>query len=317
MSRSILHRARKARARARGWWRSRRPAPVLTATSQDLEDAETRLVWIFGSPRSGSTWLMRLLAHATDPAVATIDEPRAGDHLALLEARADGTVLKNSDYLQHPGYLLSDRYRGTWEPALRELLIRRFLAEAVDQGVQAGPVVIKEPNGSQGAELLARLLPKARILHLQRDPADILDSQLDAATHEIWGAALGKGATAGQRLDFLRANAELYKLRLKATEAAVERAGPRGMTVRYEDLLAAPAETLMSIIEWLGQAPSPERVAKAVTRHDFKAAPESERGPGHVMRAASPGLWRQNLSAAEQELIHELLGTVRARLNYP
>jgi hypothetical protein len=42
---------------------------------------EDRLAWIFGSSRSGSTWLLRMLA-ALDGVVA-IDDPHLGHHLGV------------------------------------------------------------------------------------------------------------------------------------------------------------------------------------------------------------------------------------------
>src|SRR6266550_1206004 len=41
---------------------------------------ESQLVWLLGSPRSGSTWLLTLLSEHRD--VAPIDEPLIGEHLA-------------------------------------------------------------------------------------------------------------------------------------------------------------------------------------------------------------------------------------------
>src|SRR3954466_15243190 len=42
-------------------------------------DLESRLVWVFGSPRSGSTWLLRLLAE--HESVVPVDEPLIGSYL--------------------------------------------------------------------------------------------------------------------------------------------------------------------------------------------------------------------------------------------
>ena len=41
------------------------------------------------------------------------------------------------------------------------------------------------------------------------------------------------------------------------------------------------------------------------------------RGKRNGVRAASPGLWRENLSAAEQEAMQEILGPKLAELGYP
>src|SRR5688572_16983136 len=41
---------------------------------------ERRVVWMLGSPRSGSTWLLHLLARLTG--ASAVDEPLIGAHLA-------------------------------------------------------------------------------------------------------------------------------------------------------------------------------------------------------------------------------------------
>src|SRR5512144_1844024 len=61
------------RSRLAGWHRSR------YLNKPEFDALESRLVWIFGSPRSGSTWLLKMLAEARAPGVATIDESWAGE----------------------------------------------------------------------------------------------------------------------------------------------------------------------------------------------------------------------------------------------
>src|SRR5688500_7195232 len=52
-----------------------RPRVAVRASS-----LERRVVWLFGSPRSGSTWLLNLLGRTLDAAM--VDEPLIGAHLA-------------------------------------------------------------------------------------------------------------------------------------------------------------------------------------------------------------------------------------------
>ena len=62
-----------------------RPLRTMASPSGDsgfsLVRSEDRLVWIFGSSRSGSTWLLRMLSEL-DEAV-TIDDPHLGHHLGV------------------------------------------------------------------------------------------------------------------------------------------------------------------------------------------------------------------------------------------
>src|SRR5687768_3629581 len=94
---------------------------------------EDRLVWIMGSSRSGSTWLMRMVAEL-DGTVA-IDDPHLGHHLGVWRpiplawaAASERPELVTLDELKRdrPGYFFAERYADTWRPLLRELIAGRF-----------------------------------------------------------------------------------------------------------------------------------------------------------------------------------------------
>src|SRR5215216_8110349 len=82
------HRGRRGRVSVPPEWVSlprNRPLSPMDKPPGDngfsLARSEDRLVWIFGSSRSGSTWLLRMLSELDD-AVA-IDDPHLGHHLGV------------------------------------------------------------------------------------------------------------------------------------------------------------------------------------------------------------------------------------------
>src|SRR6186997_2990891 len=114
---------------------------------------ENRLAWIFGSSRSGSTWLLKMLSDLDG--VVPIDDPHLGHHLgvwrpiplAWATAKDPPKLGTLADYKrQKPDYLFSDRYRDVWLPQLRELISARFEAQAADHIAGAGgieqPIVV-------------------------------------------------------------------------------------------------------------------------------------------------------------------------------
>lgn len=56
--------------------------------------------------------------------------------------------------------------------------------------------------------------------------------------------------------------------------------------------------------------------AEAVRTFDFTAIAESDRGPGHFARAATPGLWRSSFTADEQSRLQNVMGPTLASLGY-
>ena len=182
----------------------------------DAAGLERRIVWMWGSPRSGSTWLLRQLAHplVPDPEATTIfdvpapdapdavwarpfdvlpvDESFISNHLspAFADPReVDGVYVPGTinNYLgKRPVYAYSDAYREVWAPEARRFALVRlfgFLARARDEGVPLTPdplLVIKEVNGSHAADLIMGLMPRSRLLFLVRDGRDVVDSLLHA-----------------------------------------------------------------------------------------------------------------------------------------
>ena len=219
-----------------------------------LATSEDRLVWIFGSSRSGSTWLLRMLS-GLKGAVA-VDDPHLGHHLGVWrpiplawsasEHQPKLTTLL--DLKRHkPGYLFSDRYRDAWAPALRGLIVSRFDAqvhEALANGRPSGTplVVVKEP-GSHVADLLLELFPASRMIFLLRDGRDVVDSWLAAHRPGSWAVREGAFPVAdGGREALIRWQASVWAYRTDVVQRAYQEHEPsQRIIVRYEELLRNPA----------------------------------------------------------------------------
>jgi hypothetical protein len=87
--------------------------------------------------------------------------------------------------------------------------------------------------------------------------------------------------------------------------------------VRYEDLRADPLPGVREIFDWLELEVDDGQLAGFVERHEFERVPEEKRGADQFHRAASPGLWRENLGADEQQAIEDAIGPKLRELGYP
>src|SRR6476659_10016380 len=150
----------------------------------DPDELESRLVWIFGSPRTGSTWLLEQLCDPLRPDdsqpmgfaapdrrgaapfdALPVNEFRVSSHIAPElgdPVEVDGRLLPATlnNYLgKKPAYVFARDYEQVWRPAVRRLvLVRLFAVQAM--AARAGvPLVasptmfIKEVNGSYAADL--------------------------------------------------------------------------------------------------------------------------------------------------------------------
>jgi Sulfotransferase family len=283
---------------------------------------EDRLVWIMGSSRSGSTWLLRMLCELDD--AVGIDDPHLGHHLGVWRpiplAWATGREEPDPTTLldlksDKEGYFFNEEYAETWRPLLRELILGRFAAQAAGR---SGPVFVKEP-GSQAAGLILSLFPRSRLVFLLRDGRDVVDSWLAAYEEDSWAQDEGAFRLAPDgREAFIRWQASVWAHRTDEVAHAFGGHDPvRRVLVRYEDLLEEPVTQLGRICDAIGRAPDYERLAAIAGRHDFASVPDSAKGDRREIREAQPGGWRERLSEQEQRILMEELGETLASFGYP
>lgn len=287
---------------------------------------ESRLAWIFGSSRSGSTWLLKMLSDLEG--VVPVDDPHLGHHLGvwrpipLAWATSDdppqlSTLLEIK--AEEPGYFFAERHREAWWGPLRELITARFEAQAPEAGVadpaQAAAFVVKEP-GSHVAPLLAELFPQSKVIFLLRDGRDVVDSWLDAYSDGSW--AIPGGAfpvNEDGRIPLIKWLSEVWAYRSRAVKQAFDtRADADRIQIRYEELRGETETCMERVCAMVGIEAG--RVPEVVEAHRFEKLPRTKRGRRSFTRQARPGGWRDNLSAAEQKAMHAAMGEALVEFGY-
>jgi hypothetical protein len=308
---------------------------------------ESRLVWIFGSPRTGSTWLLRLLTFplqlttkrpsasimprkaSVQPVAVPVDEPYLPSHLtpvtqSFAEPGAPSFLLKGMR-ADDPNYFFADAFAGCWRPEVRRLILVRLHAQADlaarEHSLRDPFVVVKEPNGSHGADVVMSLLARSRMIFQLRDGRDVIDSMLHAQSGGGWrlGGSAGFAPLQGEaeRLEFVRRYSRLWVNRTLAVQRAYDAQPPElRIAIRYEDLRADTIGTLRRLVDWLGPQRTDEELEAAVAALAFETYPARAKGPTKPLRAATPGLWRENMSAREHAVMEETMGPKLVELGY-
>jgi len=297
------------------------------AAPGDSRNVESRVVWLFGSPRSGSTWLLRMAAE--HPSIAVMEEPTIGYHLSPFLSNEPGYRAEDLDthtftlrrvMADEPQRFFAEKYADVWVPGLRRLLNDR-LAAHLEREVGRTPadvlLLVKEPNGSQSADLIMRAQPTARLLFLLRDGRDVVDSELASFAVGGWqerSFVHMRGIGEEERLEFVTNAAHQWLWRTEVVESAfAAHRGPKHM-LRYEDLLRDPERRLGELFEWLGVGREGADVAAVVDRFAFERL--AVRGPDQQNRFATPGAWRNNLRGEERAAIEDILGAKLRELGY-
>src|SRR5829696_6864388 len=271
-----------------------------------------KMVWIFGSGRSGSTWLRSMMGEMSG--VRIWEEPMVGRLFGEFYARAP------KENLRSPDFVMGDPIRKGWIESVRNFVLDGARYSNPRLGAEEY-LVIKEPNGSVGAPLLMEALPESRMILLVRDPRDVVASVLDAAREGGWLYESRNGgkrralaekrprAFAGERARVYRRGVQNAKLAYDAHR------GPKAL-VRYEDLVADPIGTMRRLYAALGIEVDPDELARAVAKHAWENIPEEQKGEGKFYRKGKPGGWREDLTPEQAKTVERITAPLLADL-YP
>ena len=280
--------------------RRRLAAPAPRAGGVDPEN----VIWIFCSNRSGSTWLSSMMGEIEGHEVW--NEPLVG------KLFGDLYYVGAAGHQKVKHYILGDFHKGSWLDSIQSFVLSEAGAR-FPEVAERGYLIIKEPNGSIGAPLLAEAMPASRVIFLVRDPRDVAASGLDAARKGSWQYenAADRGwkreALADNQPDvWVRRRVQNYMRHAgKAKEAYEAHKGPKAL-VRYEELRDDTLGTMERLYTTLGIEVGGEDLVRAVDKHAWENIPEKEKGQGKFYRKATPGGWREDLTPDQVAIVEQV-----------
>jgi Sulfotransferase domain len=260
------------------------------------------IVWIFGTGRSGSTWLGSMMEDLDG--YAMWNEPLVGNLFGnFYYFRVGGRKLGRHSILGEP-------YKETWLGPMRDLVLGGAAAR-FPEVVGDGYLIIKEPNGSIGSPLLMEALPESRMIFLIRDPRDVVASSMDARSEGSWLSERREDQRRTSKPDrnpnaYARMRANSYVQQIEKTRQAYRAHDGHKVLVRYEDLRAATLNTMKRIYSGLKIPVDEGELARSVENNSWENIPEEEKGEGKKRRKASPGGWREDLTPKQVEIVEEI-----------
>jgi hypothetical protein len=261
--------------------------------------APENMIWIFGTGRTGSTWL-----------AAMMEEPDGHD--VWFEPRV-GTVFDPQRFQRHGGkhFILASQYKDVWLRSIRNFILDG--ANARFPELDGGYLAVKEPGGSVGAGLIMEALPESGMVLLIRDPRDVVASWLDATRKGGWQTRRrGEGGRRAESLAetkpnaFVRRHANAYLQHVGSARRAYEAHEGRKVVVRYEDLRADTLGTMKRMYGELNVPLEVAQLAKAVEKHSWENIPEEEKGQGKFYRKATPEAWREDLTRRQVKTVERI-----------
>lgn len=281
----------------------RLPIPPSHFRAEDGSLDGSRCVFVVGAPRSGTTWLHRMVA--AHPRVASIE----GELTIFSRYLAPAKKSFDREY----GHMV----RGEWsqglpllfspaefDAGLREIvesIYSRVLARFPD----ATHLLDKHPDYCHHLQLIERLVPDARFIHIIRDGREVAVSMISAKRRLGYGAGEVEAAS--------------REWRSSVQDARVfgETIGSRYLEVRYEDLVKGTTSVLDRVYRHVGLEMSEEELARIAEEHHISRKQVS-RGDMTLndLRSEPDAIWRSRLGLKERYIMNRIAGPLLMELGY-
>jgi hypothetical protein len=269
---------------------------------ENTEYTGSNLVFIVGSPRSGTTYLQKLLF--CHPQIKTGQETDIFDEYIGPLLRVWRQSLQLADGRGGVG-LGCYWYEEDFLRIVKNLLLQ--LLDPILTTLNPGELFVeKTPSHAFFLPEIMEMLPKARVLHIVRDPRDVVASLLSAS--RSWGNHWAPGNA--------RRASQMWNVHVQAVRQHQHQV-PRDQfyEVKFEELYASPIPSLQRLQQFLGLEWDAGAMQQAVAANTITA---SRRGGGTVLskggelsrrtqatvvqdppefyRKGVPGSWRQDLT---------------------
>ncbi len=265
---------------------------------------QKQFVFVIGAPRSGTTWLHRMLADHPDVASLQDELTLFSSYLAPVEDRynLEAEQLEKGNWSQGLPLLFS---RDEFHQALRTLMVQVY-GRVLDRNPQASHLMDKHPGYSLVIPLIDRFLPGSRFIHIIRDGREVALSMVRANQQAGFGA------------NNLRSAAKEWVRHVEAAQEMGRVLGPtRYAEVRYESLMADPEPGLRDLFAFAGLVIAPDQVERIANEHKITTKQVSWGDASLNKLRNTPGaIWRAQMKLSDRQLFDVHAGTLLRTLGY-
>jgi len=281
-------------------------------TKKIYDELETKLVWIFGTPRSGSTWLAFNILKNKE--IRSVDETMFGAQLgAFYDNPAFHWALMNGRYKAKPIRIIdrdrddiffSTKFEKVWKESLRLLILNRIKAQF--GFLRFNHLVLKAPNESHASDILLKCVPHSKLIFLIRDGRDVIDSRQGKFHHPR--GLKSKPETPEEKKFRISHFAVMWNLMIETTQKAYDLHDAKlRLMVKYEDLRFSPFKEIDRIYKFLGYDFGEKEINRIVEETKFENIPSELKGEDKNIRKGTPGGYKEYFSAEELKIVNNIM----------
>jgi len=283
----------------------------VTKDTLNYDDLEKKLVWIFGTPRSGSTWLARDILRRKE--IQFVRETMLGAHLGVFELDPQiYWLLFKENYnvkptriidIDNENFFFSSENEKNWLESLRILILNRINPNLDIDGPQH--YVVNAPNESHASDIIMKSVPNSKLIFLVRDGRDVIDSRQSKFHNPRLVGAPESSDERKYRITFF---AMIWNKMIETTKKAYESHNPElRLMVKYEDLIKNPIAEIDRIYKFLGYALSDEQVKNIAEQTSFDNVPDHLKGEDKNIRKAKPGNYKEYFTDEELRIVNKMM----------
>lgn len=278
---------------------------------------DTDIFFIIGMPKSGTTWLQKLLDGHPD--ICCSGE---GHFPNSLGPKLETALTQHNQIILQKNNMLYGSNAGypTFSPEHMKFLFIcavSLLLDAQTAGCNCRCIGEKTPNNIRSLPQLSTLFPRARFVHIIRDGRDGAVSGWHHIYRDTPDEARAQYPTFA---DYVASYARQWVETTQLGREFGARHPQRYFELRYEDLHAEPGSLVTRLLTFLGVDASPDRVARCIESGSFERlsggrAPGEENAQSHF-RKGVVGDWQAHFDKKSLANFKREAGQLLKHLGY-
>ena len=246
-----------------------------------------------------------------------MNEPLIGKHIACILGNNSPFFRTLDESKNRKDYFFCDEFNKTWIFFLRKLILNRIHAQFQDLET---PIIIKEPNGSIGGDIISKALPNSKIIIMLRDSRDIIHSDFALNSKDGFTTKTGrilKPIQEKNRLNQIKQRSKIWNSLIEILlNTFKNHSSDLRYMIKYEELRTNTFSELKKLYQFIDITFSDDILYKIIEKYTFENLSIESRGIGTEKQFAKIGIWKENFTSLEISTLNEIMGNKLVSLGY-